>query len=211
MQIEPFDSSKHIYKSSEFVELIKDAIRFFNGTPVREIPPESKFSGAGVYALYYTGNYDIYAKYSVLNRLAYNYPIYVGKAVPMGWRQSRISDNVNNFSKVLFNRISEHASNIVKVGLDLSDFMVRFVIFEGECSDMISSVEAGLIKFHRPLWNVALDGFGNHTPGKGRFMQAKSDWDVVHPGRIWADKCTGRSKPKDRIISNIEKHLESLE
>jgi hypothetical protein len=211
MQIEPFDSSKHIYKSSEFVELVKDAIRFFNGTPVRKLPPEKNFSGAGIYALYYTGNFEIYAKYGILNRLAYNFPIYVGKAVPNGWRQSRTSSRSDSSSRVLFNRIREHSKNIEKVSLDIHDFSVRFVIFEGECSDMISTVEAGLIKLHRPLWNVALDGFGNHTPGAGRFQQAKSDWDVIHPGRIWADKCSGRHKSKDQIISNIKKHLESLE
>jgi hypothetical protein len=28
-------------------------------------------------------------------------------------------------------------------------------------------------------------------PGKGRYEQAKSDWDVCHPGRAWAEKCQG--------------------
>ena len=59
------------------------------------------------------------------------------------------------------------------------------MIFEDESSDMISTIEAALIKLSQPLWNVALDGFGNHDPGKGRYEQAKSDWDVIHPGRVW--------------------------
>jgi len=35
---------------------------------------------------------------------------------------------------------------------------------------------------------TALDGFGNHDPGKGRYEQAKSDWDIIHPGRVWAER-----------------------
>jgi hypothetical protein len=31
--------------------------------------------------------------------------------------------------------------------------------------------------------DAAVDGFGNHDPGKGRYKQARSDWDVIHPGR----------------------------
>lgn len=50
-----FDKSKHIYHNDAFVELVKDAIRFFNGTPVHSLPPPEKFLGTGVYALYYTG------------------------------------------------------------------------------------------------------------------------------------------------------------
>lgn len=35
---EPFDRSKHVYTNEAFVELVKDAIRFFNGTPVHALP-----------------------------------------------------------------------------------------------------------------------------------------------------------------------------
>ena len=48
-----FDRSKHVYKSNAFEEIIKDTIRFFNGTPVHELPPPENFIGTGVYALYY--------------------------------------------------------------------------------------------------------------------------------------------------------------
>ena len=81
---DPFDRQKHVYTNDAFVELVKDAIRFFNGTPVHPLPPPEKFHGTGVYALYYTGNNKLYAKYSDLNRLAYDFPIYVGKALPSG-------------------------------------------------------------------------------------------------------------------------------
>ena len=209
---QPFDRSKHVYKNDEFVELVKDAVRFFNGTPVRELPPSESFTGTGVYALYYTGKNGTYAKYGALNRTAYLYPIYVGKAVPKGWRQARTADGSGSKSKELFSRLREHSRGInAGLNIDLKDFMCRFMIFEAGASDMIGSIEAALIKLNRPLWNTSLDGFGNHTPGMGRFEQAKSDLDVIHPGRTWADKCKGISKEPKTIKSNITRHLNSLD
>lgn len=207
----PFDRSEHVYKNDAFVELVKDAVRFFNGTPVHVLPPPVRFVGTGVYALYYTGKNSLYARYSELNRLSYDYPIYVGKAVPGGWRKSRVSDKPGEQKNELFRRLSEHAGNIKKgAGLEIADFACRFVIFEDAGSDMISTIEAALIKLNKPLWNTAVDGFGNHTPGAGRFEQAKSDWDVIHPGREWAEKCSGRHKTKDQILKNISGHLSKL-
>jgi Eco29kI restriction endonuclease len=212
MKSTSFDRKKHLYKSEAFVELVKDAVRFFNGTPVHTLPPPETFLGTGVYALYYTGQNPLYRKYAELNRLAYNYPMYVGKAVPRGWRQARISDSAINQSRELCNRLREHSRSItVGAGLSLEAFMCRFVIFEGEGSDMISTIEAALIKLNPPLWNVAMDGFGNHDPGRGRYEQAKSDWDVIHPGRPWAERCNGVHKDESTILANIERHLKSIE
>jgi hypothetical protein len=211
MQKQVFDRAKHVYKNEAFVELVKDAVRFFNGTPVHLLPPPEKFTGTGVYALYYIGKNALYKKYAELNRLSYGYPIYIGKAVPKGWRQSRQSDNALNQSNELFSRLKEHSRNISSGdGLDIADFYCRFVIFEEDGSDMISTIEAALIKLNRPLWNTIVDGFGNHTPGAGRFEQAKSDWDQIHPGRGWAEKCKGMPNDKDKIIAEIEKHFGEL-
>jgi hypothetical protein len=143
--------------------------------------------------------------------LAYKYPIYVGKAVPKGWRQFRVSYDAATTSAELYSRIREHSRNLDKVdGIDIQDFSCRFVIFEAASSDIIGTIEAALIKLNKPLWNSALDGFGNHTPGKGRFNQAKSDWDVIHPGREWAEKCTGTAKSKADILIRVAEHLASL-
>jgi hypothetical protein len=84
------------------------------------------------------------------------------------------------------------------------------VIFEDAGSDMIGTIEAALIKLHRPLWNMSLDGFGNHDPGSGRYDQAISDWDVVHPGRSWTPKCKGKAKAIKTVMTGIERHLKSL-
>jgi hypothetical protein len=211
MKIQAFDRNEHIYKNDVFAELVKDAVRFFNGTPVHNLPPPESFLGTGVYALYYIGSNPLYQRYAELNRLAYNYPIYIGKAVPKGWRQSRSSDSVLTQSRELFSRLREHSRSISAVdGLSVENFMCRFVIFEAEGSDMISTIEAALIKLNRPLWNTSVDGFGNHDPGKGCYEQAKSDWDVIHQGRAWANKCNGVHKQESVIISSIEQHLQNL-
>lgn len=207
-----FDRKEHLYKSEVFVELVKDAVRFFNGTPVHPLPPPETFLGTGVYALYYTGQNPLYRQYAELNRLAYNHPIYVGKAVPKGWRQSRISDSALTQSRELHSRLREHSRSITAgAELLLEEFMCRFVIFEDEASDMIGTIEAALIKLNQPLWNVSVDGFGNHDPGRGRYEQAKSDWDVIHPGRAWAERCKGTHKPESVIVGKIENHFNNME
>lgn len=211
MKPQAFDRSKHVYKNDAFSELVKDAVRFFNGTPVQTLPPPESFLGTGVYALYYTGRNPLYKRYAELNRLAYSYPIYVGKAVPKGWRQSRSSDNALNQSRELIGRLREHSRSIaLGDGLSPEDFMCRFVIFEDVGSDMISTIEAALIKLNIPLWNTVVDGFGNHDPGSGRYEQAKSDWDVIHEGRAWANKCNGAHAEKSAIVSKIRLHLKRL-
>lgn len=211
MKQQTFVRNEHVYKNDAFDELVKDAIRFFNGTPVHTLPPPESFLGTGVYALYYIGRNPLYERYAELNRLSYDYPIYVGKAVPKGWRQSRSSDNKLNQSRELISRLREHGRSIsIAADLLLEDFMCRFVIFEDEGSDMISTIEAALIKLNRPLWNTSVDGFGNHDPGSGRYEQAKSGWDVIHEGRQWANKCNGKHAEKNTVISKINKHLKNI-
>ena len=211
MKSQPFDRFKHVYKNDALVELIKDAVRFFNGTPVHPLPPPERFLGTGVYALYYTGRTGIYSQYGDLNRLAYSYPIYVGKAVPKGWRQARVADDQGARSSELYSRLGQHSRSISTVtNLELSDFMCRFVIFENAGSDMIGTIEAAVIKLHRPLWNMALDGFGNHDPGSGRHQQANSDWDVIHEGRAFASRLRGVPNDRKDILKNVDQHLKSL-
>ena len=212
MQItaQAFDRTQHLYKNEEFRQLVKDAIRFFHGTPVHTLPLEESFLGTGIYALYCTGATGMYRQYGELNRLAYNYPIYVGKAVPKGWRQARTSSIQQ--SKELNNRLREHQRNLAMVSnLEIADFACRFMIFEDSNSDMIGTIEAALIQTYHPLWNTTLDGFGNHDPGKGRYQQAKSDWDVISAGRTWATKCTGIPNSKDQILERITTYFATLE
>jgi hypothetical protein len=83
------DTELHTFRSPEFQGVVDEGIKFFEGTPVHKLPPPSRFSGCGVYALYYLGDYELYVKLTQSNRDANVLPIYVGKAVPPGWRAAR--------------------------------------------------------------------------------------------------------------------------
>lgn len=199
-----FDRSKHVFQSDAFEEVIKDTIRFFNGTPVHRLPLSANFTGAGVYALYYIGKSPYYKELYRQNRMDFARPIYVGKAVPRGWRQARCGSGDGH---ELYGRLCEHANSISQArNLDLPDFHCRFMILEGSARDLIGTVEAALIRCYTPVWNSAIDGFGNHDPGKGRYNQARSDWDVLHPGRMWADKCGGAAAS----LADVEERLVDL-
>jgi hypothetical protein len=45
-----------------------------------------------------------------------------------------------------------------------------------------------LLEEFRPVWNLVIDGFGNKDPGRRRKEQYRSAWDVLHPGRKFAEK-----------------------
>jgi len=200
-----FDHSVHVFKSAKFRSVVQEALDFLMETPVHTLPLRARFPGCGVYALYYTGGNELYIKVSELNRRGCRQPIYVGKAVPAGWRTARTQES--NLPH-LCARLREHARSIEQGrGLDIADFCCRFVILSGPETDLVVPVEAELIRRHRPLWNTVVDGFGNHDPGAGRYNQARSEWDVLHPGRPWADRLTGESPSRDEVIARIQKFL----
>ena len=78
------------------------------------------------------------------------------------------------------------------------------MILESASVDMIGTVEAALIRQYHPVWNSCIDGFGNHDPGSGRYDQAKSDWDILHPGRRWADRLNGAHPTKNDIVKKVK-------
>jgi hypothetical protein len=81
------------------------------------------------------------------------------------------------------------------------------MILSGVEGDLVVPVEAELIRRYRPLWNTVVDGFGNHDPGAGRYNQARSEWDVLHPGRLWAERLTGESPRREDVIAKIRRLL----
>jgi hypothetical protein len=195
-----FNREEHVYSSDAFEEIIKDTMRFFNGTPIVALPPPEKFQGTGVYAIYFTGKNPVYEEVAKRNRVEFSQPIYVGKAVSLGWRQARNATSKGKSSFELYRRLNEHSRSIEQAtNLDLSDFSCRFMILEDAASSLIGTVEAALIRHYLPIWNAEIDGFGNHDPGKGRYNQAKSEWDLLHPGRPWADKCLGVTDTPNQV------------
>jgi hypothetical protein len=181
--------------------MVSEAIEFFNETPAHELPPPTRFIGTGVYALYYIGNLDLYFKIAELNREDLTQPIYVGKAVPRGWRTARSQETDE---PALYRRLREHFRSIRDANnLDVEDFFCRFMLLGNIESDLVVPVEAELIRRYTPLWNSVIDGFGNHDPGSGRYNQAKSEWDILHPGRVWAERLRGDSPNLQEVIAKI--------
>jgi hypothetical protein len=200
-----FDYRLHIFHSPRFQSVVDEAMEFFNKTPVHELPPPVSFAGTGVYALYYLGSFDWYARIAHRNQETPSQPIYVGKAVPPGWRTARSQETD---APVLYRRLQEHSRSIQQAtNLETAHFQYRFMILGGIESDLIVPVEAELIRRHVPLWNSVIDGFGNHDPGSGRYNQAKSEWDVLHPGRPWAERLTGESPHREEIIAKVGQSL----
>lgn len=146
--------------------------------PIHALPPEP-FIGAGVYAIYYRGNFHPYQRLAALNRDAFSVPIYVGKAVPAGARKGGLGMNVDH-GLALYNRLSEHYASISKaVNISEVDFVCRYLVVD---DIWIPLAESMLIEQYKPLWNICIDGFGNHDPGRGRYQQQKSPWDCIHKG-----------------------------
>lgn len=197
------DYRLHVFKSPEYRSVVEKAVSFFEGTPLMDFPVSESFHGTGVYGIYYKGSYPLYQKYTEINTPTYRLPIYIGKAVPPGWRVGRTTQSIEA-TTALFRRLKEHESNIRSCSdLNIRDFKYRFTILNDEEADLISTLESTLIRKHQPLWNNIVDGFGNHTPGEGRFDQACSEWDVLHPGRAWAARCRGE-KPD---INNVKREI----
>jgi hypothetical protein len=152
--------------------------------PVKPLPPAEKFDGAGVYAIYYSGELPIYDFLARRNRDDDpSHPIYVGKAVPPGARRGGFGLGLNP-GPALLKRLREHAKSVADVeNLKVDDFRCRYLV----CDDIwIPLGESLLIERFKPPWNVLIDGFGIHTPGKGREKQVRSRWDSIHSGRTLA-------------------------
>lgn len=194
----------HIFRSARLESVALEAIDFLTKSQLYNLPPSSRFIGVGVYALYYLGDSEHYKHIVELNKANCVHPIYVGKAVPAGWRTAR---NPKTKNLGLLGRLREHTKSIEQgTGLDVADFRCRFIILQENEADLITAVEAQLIRLSMPIWNTLIDGFGNHTPGKRRFTQSLSEWDVLHPGRSWAEKLTGPRPSLETILKKLETH-----
>jgi hypothetical protein len=175
--------------------------------PISELPPKEKFIGAGIYAIYYTGEFEHYSPISEANRGdKWEQPIYVGKAIPEGGRKGGFGLNASTGTD-LYQRLAKHARSINEAtNLNLDDFYCRFLVVD---DIWIPLGESLLIETFKPLWNRVVDGFGNNDPGKGRYNQQRSPWDVIHFGRPWAEKCQP-GKSEEDIILSISKYFEQM-
>lgn len=185
------------YNPLDKIHLGESVAKALLAQPVVPLPPAESFIGAGIYVLYYIGDFPAYRKIAERNRNnRWEAPIYVGKAVPPGARKGGYGLGESP-GEVLYRRLREHAESIEQaVNLSLDDFKCRYLVVD---DIWIPLGESLLISTFTPLWNQKLDGFGNHDPGKGRYNQQCSLWDIVHPGRPWA----ARLQPHIRVLNDI--------
>ena len=79
---------------------------------VHPLPPKGKITGAGIYALYYSGTFPAYKPIVSKNKGSdFPVPIYVGKAIPKGSRKGG-GELVSKPGNALFGRLSKHAISI---------------------------------------------------------------------------------------------------
>jgi hypothetical protein len=183
---------------------VAEALLTTDIAPLSEVP---SFDGAGIYAIYYSGNFESYANLARFNKSQIPlWPIYVGKAIPPG---GRIGGNLDApAKKVLSKRLKEHSESIkLAENLDLADFSYRFLVVD---DIWIPLGEQLIISRFTPVWNSVIDGFGNHNPGKGRHAGAASRWDVLHPGRPWVKSLVQRSESVQDIARDAEVFLRNI-
>jgi hypothetical protein len=141
---------------------------------------DSRLYGSGVYAIYYTGDFELYRPISESE-----HPIYVGKADP-----ATPNAKAPEFQgQKLSGRLREHLKNIkaASSSLVVDDFECRLLVV---ASGWQGAAETALIEMFRPIWNQETGvayGFGKHGDAATTRSNKRSPWDVLHPGRRWAE------------------------
>lgn len=183
--------------------------------PLKPLPPTDRFTGAGVYALYYAGSHPAYADLVALDggTGGTKYPVYIGSAVRENAKQGF---NPRPTAQArLWTRLGHHADSIREVetaGLDpdfrLEDFRCRFLILNDAYVTLAESV---LIATFRPAWNGM--GFGSKVVGGERMTGRPSLWDSLHPGRGGRPVGTAarKAEAEAKIAASLRKLAEEPE
>jgi len=186
------------YDPLEYDNLARSVVDALLNEAENPLPPAEPFEGSGVYAIYYQGDFTGYAPLVESERLP---PIYVGKAVPSGARKGGTQAASG---RALYQRLKQHSRSIQQAeNLQLAQFTCRYLVV---MPVWIGLAERFLIGHHQPIWNVAIDGFGNHDPGAGRRAMRRPLWDILHPGRPWAAKLTAELSYEE-VLARLEAHL----
>ena len=196
-------SEERVYNPLDKEHLGESIVREFFKLQLHRLPPANSFTGAGIYALYYRGDFPLYRsvaqslqKFTVKAQTQPT-PIYIGKSDPPGSRKGLIEDDggeggdgEKKVSEVLttkprhrklFDRLRQHAASISDTtNLKLEDFECRYMLVD---EIWVPLGEARLVASFRPVWNVLIEGFGSKVEGGGRSTTARSVWDILHPGR----------------------------
>lgn len=189
--VEPYDPLK-------YDNLAGNVVTALLANEPAQLSDHTPFVGCGVYAIYYTGDLSYYSHVSSKDCVS---PIYVGKAVPSGSRKGGKEGKVDS-GKDLYRRLNEHAKSIKQAeNLRLEDFRCRYLVV---VQVWITLSERFLIRHFHPIWNRVVDGFGNHPVGAGRNAGRRSLWDILHPGRPWANPLKATAT-QEEVIALIER------
>lgn len=182
------------------LNLARSVERALLDEPLNPLPPRGSFGGGGIYCIYYSGPYEPYA---AIAGEPPRIPVYVGRTSMPGRGVNGLLGPTDR--PLLFNRLRDHARTLQQAeNLRPDDFSCQFLVID----DMWAPhAEALLIAHFRPLWNVLVDGFGNHEPGAGRYGQPRSSWDELHPGRSWAARLGPSRRTRAEILQAVADHL----
>jgi len=184
----------------DYENIARNVVAALLERPLSPLPPAEPFGGAGIYGIYYAGQFHAYRQVASPPG---DWPIYVGKAVPPGGRRGE-GNATEGLGQPLFRRLQEHADSIrAATNLTLADFTCRHLTVQPVWIGLAENV---LIRRFRPVWNTVMDGFGNHPPGRGRLAMRRPRWDIIHPGRAWAERLTARETP-EQILRQVAEHL----
>ena len=165
--------------------------------PISALEP---FYGSGVYAIYYTGPFGLYAPISGTET-----PIYVGQAAP----SLPNARNATEQGARLTSRLIEHRKNISKAAstLDIAHFECRALVVQ---SGWETAAEDYLIHLFHPIWNSEtkiLYGLGKHGDNAATRANKRSPWDTIHPARQWADATAEDAKTPLQIEKELKAHF----
>ena len=165
--------------------------------PISALEP---FYGSGVYAIYYTGPFGLYAPISGKET-----PIYVGQAAPA----QPNARNATEQGAKLTSRLIEHRKNISKATstLDIAHFECRALVVQ---SGWETAAEDYLIHLFRPIWNnetKILFGLGKHGDNPTTRANKRSPWDTIHPARQWAAATVEDAKTPLQIEEELKTHF----
>ena len=196
------------YNPLDYDNLGRSVIIALLNQEVRPLGNLEIFTGAGVYAIYYVGGFPPYSPVSIKNRDSrFSLPIYVGKAIPSGARKG--GRGQGRIGTPLFSRLSDHKDSVAFAeNLRIEDFYCRYLVVDDV---WIPLAESMLIEGYQPLWNTVVEGFGNHDPGAGRYQGQRPKWDMIHPGRPWADRLQPNQTDNVTILAQIQRSLANIE
>ena len=196
-------SDEIVYNPLDKIHLAESIVREFFKRKLHPLPPIQPFTGAGIYALYYHGNYLLYHEIAdSLTRYLRKpsdsakqqpIPVYIGKSDPPGSRKGVLDDDADEVEtaevlqsnkpahRKLFERLRKHSKSILATtNLRIEHFQCRYMLVD---EIWVALGEAKLVDWFKPLWNVLIEGFGSNVEGGGRGSTARSVWDILHPGR----------------------------